>query len=206
MIALAAAGALDNAGSPFFLPNLFMKYRPFSMLAAAAVLLLPSLAASAEDKAAPATLKVGELAFTASAPWKVSEEKRPMSAGTITLPGKDGAPELSAVFYHFGPGQGGDLNSNIQRWEAMFTAEPAPKTAKEEFDFGKEKATLVSITGTYTGSRFSPEKEPRADWLLLAAVIPSAEGDVYVRFVGPSAAVTAAKDDFKKLLQTPAAK
>lgn len=181
-----------------------MKYRPFSLLAAVA-LLLPGLA-SAEDKNASATLQVGELAFAAATPWKVSGEKRPMSAGTITLPGKDGGPELSAVFYHFGPGQGGDLNSNIQRWEAMFTAEPAPKTAKEEFDFGKEKATLVSISGTYTGSRFSPEKEPRQDWLLLAAVLPSAEGDVYVRFVGPSAAVAGAKEEFKKMLQTAAAK
>lgn len=173
------------------------------MLAAAA-LLLTGISLEAEEKAPPATLKVGALTFTGEAPWKKSDEPRPMSAGTLTLPGKDGGAELNAVFYHFGPGQGGDLNSNVQRWEGMFSANPAPKTTKDEFEFGSEKATLVSIAGTYTGSRFSPEKEPRKDWLLLAAVIPSTEGDVYVRFVGPSATVTAAKEDFKKLLQTAA--
>ena len=105
------------------------------------------------------------------------------------------------VFYHFGKGQGGDLDANVKRWQGMFTPEPAAKLDKEEFDFGDKKATLVSITGTYKGSAFSPVP-PAADNTLLAAVIPSDEGDVYVRMVGPAKDIAAAKDPFKKLLLT----
>jgi len=157
---------------------------------------------SEEPAAAP--LKVGPFSFALAAPWKQSATPKPMSQGTIELPGKDGAAGLTAAFYHFGAGQGGDLQGNIQRWQGMFQPAPAAKTEKEEMDFGKEKAALVSITGTYTGSRFSPEKEPRVDYTLLAAVLPSAEGDVYIRLVGPAAGIAAAKEDFKKLLLTAA--
>jgi hypothetical protein len=52
------------------------------------------------------------------------------------------------------------------------------------------------------GSRFSPEKEPRVEYTLLAAVLPSEAGDVYIRLVGPSAGVAAAREDFKKMLLT----
>ncbi len=151
--------------------------------------------AAAED------LKVGALTFKSDAPWKTSAKAKPMSQGGFTLPGKDGAADLEAVFYHFGKGQGGDLDANVKRWQGMFTPEPAAKLDKEEFAFGDKKATLVSITGTYKGSAFSPVP-PAADNTLLAAVIPSDEGDVYVRMVGPAKDIAAAKDPFKKLLLT----
>ncbi len=170
------------------------------LMAACAFAVLAPANAAAEEEPAAKPLKAGPFAFTIAAPWKQSESPRPMSQGTIELPGKDGAAGLSASFYHFGPGQGGDLQGNIERWQAMFDKASDPKPVKEEMEFGDAKAVLVSITGTYTGSRFSPEPEPRQGYTLLAAVLPHKEGDVYVRLVGPQAGVTAAKDDFKKIL------
>lgn len=171
-------------------------------LAAGTLAALPSSLNAEEPAAKP--LKVGPLSFSLAAPWKLSDKQTPMSQGTIELPGKEGAPGLTATFFHFGSGQGGDLAGNIKRWQGMFQTPPEPK--QEEIEFGKAKATLISLTGTYIGSRFNPEKEPRAGFTLVAAVLPSAEGDVYVRLVGPEATVTTAKEDFKKLLLTAAAK
>jgi hypothetical protein len=171
-----------------------------ALLAAGAFSLTASITRAEEPAAQP--LKVGPLTFSLAAPWKLSETPKPMSQGTIELPGKDGAPGLSASFYHFGPGQGGDLQGNIQRWQGMFQASPEASTVKEEMDFGSAKATLVSITGTYVGSRFTPEKEPRVGYTLLAAVLPTDDGDIYVRLVGPEAGITEAKEAFKKFLLT----
>ena len=173
-----------------------------SLIAAGTLAGLPSSLHAEEPAAKP--LKVGPLSFSLTAPWKLSDKQSPMSQGTIELPGKDGARGLTATFFHFGSGQGGDLAGNIKRWQGMFQAAPEPK--QEEFEFGKAKATLISLSGTYVGSRFSPEPEPRTGYTLVAAVLPSSEGDIYVRLVGPEAAVTAAKEDFKKLLLTAAAK
>lgn len=171
-----------------------------AVLTACAFTTAPTALRGEEPAATP--LKVGPFTFALAAPWKESATPKPMAQGSIELPGKEGAVGLAASFYHFGAGQGGDLQGNIQRWQGMFQPSPEAKTVKEEMDFGKGKATLVSITGTYVGSRFSPEKEPRTAYTLLAAVLPSADGDVYVRLVGPEAGVTAAKEDFKKLLLT----
>jgi len=173
--------------------------------ALAAVTLAFSFAPTGRGEEAGAKpIVVGPFKFALAAPWKESATPGPMSQGTIELPGKDGAPGLTASFYHFGPGQGGALDGNIQRWQGMFQPSPAATTEREEMDFGQAKAAVVSITGTYTGSRFSPEKEPRVDYTLLAVVLPSAEGDVYVRLVGPAAGVSAAKEEFKKMLATAA--
>ncbi|MFN0128647.1 MAG: hypothetical protein ACKV19_18400 [Verrucomicrobiales bacterium] len=181
-----------------------MKYRILASIGTLLVAIaLASLAphVQAEEPAAK-PLKVGPFSFAIAAPWKQAEKARPMTQGTIELPGKEGAAGLTASFFHFGPGQGGELEGNIKRWQGMFQESPEPKTVKEEMDFGEAKAALVSITGSYIGSRFSPEPEPRTGYTLLAAVLPSKNGDVYVRLVGPEAGVTAAKEDFKKLLLT----
>ena len=72
------------------------------------------------EEAAAKPLKVGSFSFSVGAPWKESDTPGPMSQGTIETPGKDGAPGLKASFYHFGPGQGGALSGNIERWQGMF--------------------------------------------------------------------------------------
>jgi hypothetical protein len=168
-------------------------------------LLALTFALTAPLNAGEGSLKVGEFTFKASPPWKVSAAPKPMSQGGFTLPGKDGAADLDAAFYHFGPGQGGDLEGNVKRWQGMFTPEPAATTTREEFAFGSKKATLVLITGTYKGSTFNPVP-PKADQMLIAAVLPSEKGDVFVRLVGPAKEVTAAKEELKKLLASAAPK
>jgi hypothetical protein len=172
-----------------------MKLRLFPFL------ILVSFGMPGVMRAEEGALTVGEFTFKAVAPWKVSATPKPMSQGGFTLPGKDGTADLDAAFYHFGPSQGGDLEGNVKRWQGMFTAEPAAKTAREEIPFGAKKATLVTITGTYKGSSFSPVP-PKADQMLIAAVLPSDKGDVFVRMVGPVKEVTATREDFKKLLSS----
>jgi hypothetical protein len=172
---------------------------PMKRLLFVVILLAGAAAVEAAD-----TLKVGEFTFKPPAPWKVSETPRPMSQGGLILPGKDGGPDLEASFYHFGPGQGGSLQDNIKRYQGMFQADPPAKVEREEIDFGKRKATLVVITGVYTGSAFRPEPTPKPDHTLIAAVLPSERGDVYVRMVGPSASMLAAKPELKKVLASAA--
>ncbi|MGI8604473.1 MAG: hypothetical protein ACR2OZ_15985 [Verrucomicrobiales bacterium] len=158
------------------------------------------LSATGAHLRADGSLEVGAFKFTPPSPWQVSKSPKPMSQGGFVLPGKEGVAELEAAFYHFGPGQGGDIEGNIKRWQGMFQADPAPKVAREETAFGDKKATLVVIAGTYKGSSFRPEPSPKPDHTLIAAILPSDRGDVFVRMVGPTASVTAAKEDFKKLL------
>src|SRR5687768_18162204 len=69
--------------------------------------------------------------WTAPAGWK-AEAARPMRAATYTIPlaaGDQGVAEC--VVNYFGPGQGGGVDANIERWRGqVLGSDGKPATAK----------------------------------------------------------------------------
>ncbi len=143
-----------------------------------------------------ADLEVAGLKFTAPAPWKLAEAPRPMSAGSLV---KEGEPKTEAIFYHFPGGQGGDVEANLARWKSQFAAEPAPVLERENVKVGDKEIVFATITGTYKGSSMRPEPVPLENQVMLAAIVPGPEGNVFIRLTAPKAAADGAKEDFKKL-------
>jgi hypothetical protein len=153
------------------------------------------------------TETVGEFTFAETEGWKAQKSTKMMVKSSFVKTGADGKTSLEVNFYHFGAGQGGDVGGNIKRWEGMFSAEPAVTTTKEDMAFGSRQATLVKIAGTYQGSMMSREAEPKPDYVLVGAVLPSeSAGHVFARMVGPKAEVEAAYESLKKLLLSGAPK
>ena len=79
--------------------------------------------------------------------WTISTD-RPMRVATYLVPAAGGDPEGGecGVFY-FGTAQGGDVESNIQRWVSQFQgAGPAERSAR---DVNGLKVSLVKVTGNY---------------------------------------------------------
>lgn len=157
---------------------------------------------AAEDGA----LKVGEFTFKPNAPWKAKESApRPMSQGGFSLPAADGGKPMDADFYHFGNGQGGDVEANVTRWKGQFQpAEDgtAVKFDREEWTFGKRKVTLVILQGTFmNGSPFGA-KTAMPDSAMIGAILQSDSGDVFVKFTGPAKQILASREAFLKLLGT----
>ena len=169
--------------------------RIFSVLCLTAGLTFSSV--KAED------LKVGDVTFAMPANWSKAESPNRMAQAAAKLAAKDGAAELICLFFHFGPGQGGDVESNIPRWKGYFEGEA--KMEREEVTVGAKKAPVVNLTGTFIGSSFN-RQPPKADQTMVAVVVPSAGGDVFLRLVGPSKDVAAAKEDIRKLIQSAASK
>ena len=162
-----------------------------------------STPASAADDGA---LKVGEFTFKAIAPWKSKDSApRPMSQGGFSLPGAEGAKSMDADFYHFGSGQGGDVEANVTRWKGQFQpAEDgtAVKFDREEWVFGKRKVTLVILQGTFlSGSPFGA-KTAVPDSAMVGAILESDTGHVFVKFTGPQKQILANREAFLKLLGT----
>jgi hypothetical protein len=158
--------------------------------------------AQAED-AVP--LKVGEFTFKPVDAWKAKGTPRPMSQGGFSLLSADGTKTIDADFYHFGSGQGGDIEANVTRWKGQFQpAEGAEaiKFERKQYTFGKRKATLVFIKGTFlSGGMFTP-KTPQPGSAMIGAILESEEGSVFVKFTGPEKDIDASKEAFLKLLGT----
>ena len=159
----------------------------------------------AAEGAAPSEIKVSEFTFKPAAPWKTAQAA-PMSAGTLET--GEGESKVTATFFTFGAGQGGNVEQNVQRWRGMFQkAEDGSlqKAEEEEWTFGEKKVKSVLVKGTYVGSSFRPVG-PFENYALIGVVVESAEGSVFIRATGQEKAVTAAKEDLKKLVGTAFAK
>src|ERR1043166_7012818 len=60
------------------------------------------------------------------AKWTTGEE-RPMRLTTYIIPGASGSEDGECGVFFFGTGQGGDVNSNIQRWITQFEDASSPQ-------------------------------------------------------------------------------
>lgn len=148
--------------------------------------------------AAQEPFKVGEFTFKPGEAW-VAGATSPMVKAALHHGKKDG-PLLK--FYHFGKGQGGGVEANLERWKGQFQNGEAEVTPKE-MTFGEQKVTMVTMTGTYmVGPMMARDKTPTPDSMLLGAIIPHPGGDVFLKMTGKEEDLKKVQEDFKKLLKS----
>lgn len=152
----------------------------------------------------PETIKVSEFTFSFSKPWIRQQVSSPMRAGQFTYDHADAAlTDVDLVIFFFGAGQGGGTQANIDRWLSQF--EGAPESNTETKEMGGKQVTLVTARGTYLDSMGGPmgPKTPKPDHTMLAAILPSPEGDVFLKLTGPNASVAAMQEAFMAFVASP---
>lgn len=174
------------------------------ILLAGALLMTPSAPLRAEED----SLKVSEFTFTFAKPWIRQQAASAMRAGQFTYDHEDESlADVELVIFFFGPGQGGGTQANIDRWVGQFEATPETKT--EEKEMGGKKITLLTAKGTYlesSGGPFSGNKTAKPGYTMLAAILPSEQGDVFLKLTGPTKSVDAMGDAFLTFTGSPFAK
>jgi hypothetical protein len=131
----------------------------------------------------------------------VPQGERPMRAATYAIPEEEGDPEKGecAVFY-FGSGQGGDVQSNINRWIGQFETSGVP--AQSEREVSGMKLTLVQIAGAYLAPAgpMMQSTGKKENYRLLGAIVEAPEGLVFFKLVGPARTITAAEGEFHAMI------
>jgi hypothetical protein len=146
------------------------------------------------------------LKWTAPAGWK-SEGERPMRAATYTIAlvsGDAGAAECGVYF--FGPGQGGSVEANLDRWKGQVIGtdgKPAPAQTQKRTIHGLSVTTLDS-SGSYTGmgGPMSQGQTKQAGYRLLAAVVEGPSGNIFIKFAGPAKTIAANQQKYEQLLNS----
>jgi hypothetical protein len=157
-----------------------------------------SSAVHAED----GKLEVAGLTFKIAAPWASVESTGMFRAGTLNAKVEGLEKPLEAIFYHFpGPGGGGGVQANVDRWLGQFATKPESKT--EEIDAGGKKITLVTATGTYNDGPPMGAKTPRENYTLIAAIVPTEDSNIFIKLAGPKDAITKLAEGFKKMAGSP---
>ncbi|HEV8201019.1 MAG TPA: hypothetical protein VGS03_13445 [Candidatus Polarisedimenticolia bacterium] len=146
------------------------------------------------------------LAWKAPASWKATTPTNQMRKAQYALPAAAGdPPEGECVVFYFGPGQGGDVQANVERWRNMFTgADGGPGPSKVgELKVGGRTVTRVEASGTYTPTAMGAGSEPppaKPGWMMLGAVVPGPEANWFFRCTGPKKTIEAERANFDALL------
>lgn len=144
--------------------------------------------------------QVSLLGYTASVPdhWVAETPKSEMRKLQFKVPASagDGA-EL--IVYYFGPGQGGTLEANIERWQSQFQGPDGAAVTPIVTAIGSEAipATLVELSGRYGRSvGMGPSDAVLEDRMLLAGIIETPEGNLFPQMHGPAELVAAQREGF----------
>lgn len=169
----------------------------FCIVFAFFLVLRPSL------KAEEVKVKVSAQTFVTPNKWKAEKTTSSMRAAQFSVPGKDPKASASCVFFYFGPGTGGGAKANLDRWAGQFANDPKPIFKVEDKKVGETPIVYLFGTGTFmSGPPFGGQKVPKKDYGMVAAVLGTKPGYIFVKMTGPKAIVETAKTDFKKMIES----
>jgi hypothetical protein len=106
--------------------------------------------------------------------------------------------------YYFGPGQGGSEEANIARWQSQFSGPKggAVEPVVERYEVAGVPVTRVEPRGSYArGVGVGPGGTARPDQTLLAAIVETGRGNVFVQIHGPSELVGREREGFDRFLR-----
>lgn len=150
----------------------------------------------------PAEFTVGAFTFERPEGWGWISPSSPMRKAQLSVPG-EGTAAADVTFFHFGAGQGGSTQANIDRWIAQF--QDGYSDTKVE-SVGKTSVTFVSASGTYLSGMPGTPSTPMPGYALRGAILASPGGDVYVKMTGPENVVKKAGDAFEKMIRDAASR
>jgi hypothetical protein len=135
-------------------------------------------------------------------PGWTSEPASRMRLAQASIPGTNGAGQL-AVFF-FGPGGGGDVDSNIQRWVGQMETAPGTQPERQTFETANGyRVTWVDVAGTLLPSTMGTgPTTPQPDFRLLGAVVEGPGGPWFFKATGPKDALTAEREHFLEMLRS----
>lgn len=135
----------------------------------------------------------GNLRYQAPGEWKSETPTSGMRAAQFVLPKAAGDPEdASLIIYYFGPGQGGSVQANLDRWVGQMQ-QPDGGSSKDKAKTETTKVnglnvTLLDVSGTYT-AEMTPgagDRQNKPNYRMRAAVIETPRGPYFAKLTGPS--------------------
>ena len=134
------------------------------------------------------------------------QPKNAMRKASYEVPHASGDSEDGelAVFY-FGPGQGGSIDANVDRWVKQFSGVAASDVKRADREANGLRQHTVEIQhGTFDAGQMAMggSKGPKNDYALLGAIVETPGGAYFFKMTGPSRTVAAARAPFQQLLDS----
>jgi len=128
---------------------------------------------------------------------------RSMRFATYGVPAVGGDKEAGeCAVFHFGVGQGGGVDDNLDRWVAQF--ENAHDVTRAKAEHNGFKLSRVQVQGSYLAPSgpMMESSSTKPGFMLLGAIVEGPNGSVFFKFTGPEKTVKAAERDFEAMLSS----
>ena len=103
----------------------------------------------------------------------------------------------------FGPGKGGGVDENIDRWVGQMDSHGVAPTRTTRTTHGMN-VTRVEVAGTYSGMRMpgAPQTPAHPGWRLVGAIVEAPSGSWFFKLTGPDATVKAAAPELDAMIDS----
>jgi hypothetical protein len=134
--------------------------------------------------------------------------RAPRSAMRAAEYGVEGHPDAELTVFHFGAGQGGSVEDNLDRWVGQVTqpdGRPSRDVARiETLDAHGLRITTLDVRGTLGAAMpgMPAAGPPREGARVLGAIAEGPRGPVFFKLVGSEAALEAAEGSFHHLIES----
>jgi len=149
----------------------------------------------------------GGVTWTAPDEWRAQAPSSNMRAAEFAFGEASGPQAVMAVFF-FGPGQGGSIDDNVQRWVGQFRQADG-RDSMQAAEIGHRQVnglemTLVDVTGAYEAGMGmgGGGPTPASNQRLLAAIAVGPQGPVFFKMVGPVAVMDLAEPSFDEFVRS----
>jgi len=150
----------------------------------------------------------GAVEYSIPAGWIMETPSMELRKGQYRLPRAEGdAEDAVMAVYHF-PGQGGSIQSNIDRWINQFTTDdgsPVTDAAQiEKKPVNGETVIIVDVSGTYSASMgpMAGGASKKPGYRMLGAIVDTKVGAWFFKLTGPQNTVARWEESFTEFVNS----
>jgi hypothetical protein len=136
--------------------------------------------------------------------WSARAPSSTSRLAEYVVPPAVGAPGAEVVVYFFGPQMGGNVDANVARWRDAFNngGKPASFEQITHDSTGSFPLTFAEFHGSYRrGIGAGSADSVKAGQALIAAIVPTPKGTLFIQMFGPEARVVAERDVFARFVK-----
>jgi hypothetical protein len=154
----------------------------------------------------PGDTVVALLGYHTKAPsaWSARPPASSSRLAQFAIHGSDAASDAEVVVFFFGASQGGNVEANVERWRGQFSTpdgSPVPETITSDSS-GAFPVTTAEFRGTYRrGVGAGSADSVRTGQTLIATIVETPRGTVFIQLFGPTATVAAHRAEFAKFVK-----
>jgi len=130
--------------------------------------------------------------------WRWEPPRNDMRKINWVIPSPEGSEPAELVVTHFPEASGNTKQNNIDRWTNQFRgSDLAAQPEVTQLTVSDMDVTLVELRGQYRGMGGGWHKD---DYTMLAAMVNSKHGSVFIKLLGPTDTVSATRDTYMNMI------